>query len=215
MVLSDQSLACFAIQWIQNYLRSVLLVVEYLNLGISVPLPAIAALNLYDDRHVHSLQRPLNSIVAFVQCVLLQICYTLYIHFKMPVRLGFRTSPHAVARCVRGYSSDAAPIINVINIPAPNSGHIRILELNRPSARNAISKALLARLRAEVEDVQSQYSKEGNKISTSRFGGAAGANKVGPTRALVLASAVDASFCAGADLKERKGFTSEELVRRL
>lgn len=133
----------------------------------------------------------------------------------MPVRLSFRASSRVSARYIRAYSSDAAPIINVINIPAPNSGHIRILELNRPAARNAISKALLARLRAEVDDVHSQYTKEGDEISTTRFGGAAGPNEVGPTRALILASAVDASFCAGADLKERKGFTQEESVSPL
>ncbi|KAI0123757.1 ClpP/crotonase-like domain-containing protein [Xylariales sp. AK1849] len=128
----------------------------------------------------------------------------------MPPRLNFRLlSPHSI-RCIRAYSSDAGPLINVINVPAPNSGHIRILELNRPSARNAISKALLAALRAEIDDVNSQYTKDGDEIASTRFGGAAGVDEKGPTRALILASAVDASFCAGADLKERRGFTPEE-----
>lgn len=40
----------------------------------------------------------------------------------------------------------------------------------------------------------------------------AGDDNKGPTRALILASAVDSCFCAGADLKERKGFTQEEYV---
>ena len=44
------------------------------------------------------------------------------------------------------------------------------------------------------------------------MGGAAGVDERGPTRALVLASEVDSSFCAGADLKERAGFSSEEFV---
>jgi methylglutaconyl-CoA hydratase len=35
----------------------------------------------------------------------------------------------------------------------------------------------------------------------------------GPTRALILASDVDSSFCAGADLKERATFTPEEYVQ--
>jgi hypothetical protein len=117
-------------------------------------------------------------------------------------------------RLVRPYSSDAAaagPLIRVTNLPAPNTGHIRVLELNRPSARNAISKSLLAALRAEIDDVHSQYTPEGDeKPAPPRFGGAAGADERGPTRALILASAVDASFCAGADLKERRGFTQEE-----
>jgi methylglutaconyl-CoA hydratase len=34
----------------------------------------------------------------------------------------------------------------------------------------------------------------------------------GPTRAVVIASAVDTCFCAGADLKERKTFTQQEYV---
>lgn len=34
----------------------------------------------------------------------------------------------------------------------------------------------------------------------------------GPTRALILASEVDSCFCAGADLKERAGFSPEEYV---
>lgn len=42
--------------------------------------------------------------------------------------------------------------------------------------------------------------------------GIAAENGVGPTRALILGSNVDSSFCAGADLKERVGFTKEEYV---
>ncbi|KAI2471592.1 ClpP/crotonase [Annulohypoxylon bovei var. microspora] len=128
----------------------------------------------------------------------------------MPPRLSSRLiSP--TFRFFRLYSSDAGPLIRITNLPTSNTGHIRILELNRPSARNAISKALLAALRAEVEDVQSQYTSEGSeKPPAPKFGGAAGIDEKGPTRALILASAVDASFCAGADLKERRGFTEQE-----
>ncbi|KAK8088298.1 methylglutaconyl hydratase [Apiospora hydei] len=126
----------------------------------------------------------------------------------MPPRIKIQLSSLARFRFVRAYSSDTGPIVNVVNLPAPNSGHIRILELNRPSARNAISKALLASLRAEIDDVQSQYTADGQENPAApRFGGAAGPDQKGPTRALVLASAVDASFCAGADLKERRSFT--------
>lgn len=128
----------------------------------------------------------------------------------MPPRLSNRLISPAF-RFFRLYSSDAGPLIRVTNIPTSNTGHIRILELNRPSARNAISKALLASLRSEIEDVQSQYTPEGNELPPApKFGGAAGIDEKGPTRALILASAVDASFCAGADLKERRGFTEEE-----
>lgn len=122
----------------------------------------------------------------------------------MPVRPTLRlVAPAALRLARRPYSSDVGPLINVVNLPAPNTGHIRVLELNRPSARNAISRALLAALRAEIDDVHAQYTPDGDEKS-------AALGQSGPTRALVLASAVDASFCAGADLKERRGFTQEE-----
>ena len=124
----------------------------------------------------------------------------------MPPRLFFSLRP---AR--RLYSTASEPLIRVSNLPAAGSGHIRVLELNRPQARNAISKALLASLRNEVEDVLRQYGPDGQeRPPTKRFGGAAGVDEKGPTRALVLASAVDSCFCAGADLKERRGFTPQE-----
>lgn len=112
------------------------------------------------------------------------------------------------------YSTEATgPLVQVTNLPAPGSGHIRVLELNRPAARNAISKSLLAALRAEVDDVQNQYGPHGEENPpVKRFGGAAGMDQKGPTRALVLASAIDSCFCAGADLKERRGFSQQEYV---
>ncbi len=122
--------------------------------------------------------------------------------------LGRQVTARRLAAAVRArfYSSDAAgPLIRVTNIPAANTGHIRILELNRPSARNAISRSLLAELRAEIDDIQAQYTAVGEELP-----GRPDDWEVGPTRALIVASAVDASFCAGADLKERRGFTPEE-----
>lgn len=121
------------------------------------------------------------------------------------------------SRCCYSTANEA-PLIRVTNVPAPNTGHIRVLELNRPAARNAISRALLQTLRGEVDDVHSQYdASTGEELAPKswnrRFGGAEGAQDgKGPTRALILASAVDSSFCAGADLKERRGFTPEEYV---
>jgi methylglutaconyl-CoA hydratase len=116
-----------------------------------------------------------------------------------------RVSPVAIFN--RFYSAPASEaLLTVTNIPSPSSGHIRVLELNRPKARNAISKNLLATLRAEIDDVMNQYGPYGEEIGNYSRG-----NKdMGPTRALVLASAVDSCFCAGADLKERKTFTQEE-----
>jgi methylglutaconyl-CoA hydratase len=128
-----------------------------------------------------------------------------------------RPSLPTLTRRAAAYStttSDAnpGPLVRVTDLPAPNTGHIRILELNRPAARNAISRALLASLRDEIDAVHAQYDATTGeeKPLAKRFGGAAGEDQKGSTRVLVLASAVDTSFCAGADLKERKGFTAEE-----
>ncbi|KAK0384472.1 hypothetical protein NLU13_8558 [Sarocladium strictum] len=121
----------------------------------------------------------------------------------MPPRISpsLRLAPF---RRLYSTAADSGPLIRVTNLPAPGSGHIRILELNRPSARNALSRSLLAALRAELDDLHQQYTPEGDEaphaVSTSN----------GPTRAVVVASAVDTCFCAGADLKERKTFTKQE-----
>ncbi|KAL1888190.1 hypothetical protein Sste5346_009728 [Sporothrix stenoceras] len=106
-------------------------------------------------------------------------------------------------------SSSSDPLIVVTDLPAPGSGHIRILELNRPAARNAISKALLAALREQVDDVASQYDEVGREVAT------AAGKDLGPTRALIVASALDNCFCAGADLKERRTFTADDTANFL
>lgn len=85
-------------------------------------------------------------------------------------------------------SASADDIILTQQIPAPGSGHVRVLQLNRPKARNAISCELLENLSTQVSSIAAE-------------------NGSGPTRALVVASNVDAAFCAGADLKERATMT--------
>jgi methylglutaconyl-CoA hydratase len=90
------------------------------------------------------------------------------------------------------HSTTSAPFINIRNIPAPHSGSIRILSLNSPKNRNAISRSLLSSLSHEIASIHNESPR-------------------GPTRALIIASDVDEAFCAGADLKERRGFTKEEL----
>ncbi|CAK7564976.1 MAG: hypothetical protein SEPTF4163_002882 [Sporothrix epigloea] len=107
-------------------------------------------------------------------------------------------------------ASENSTII-VTDLPAPGSGHIRILELNRPAARNAISRALLAALRAEVDDVAQQYDNSGREVENALRK----KNELGPTRALILASALDTCFCAGADLKERRTFTPDATLEFL
>lgn len=103
---------------------------------------------------------------------------------------GLRVSASVRTSATVGTSAEGGAI-NIQQVPAPGSGYIRVLLLNRPKARNAISKELLNTLRFHVDSIAAEH---GN----------------GPTRALVIASNTDSAFCAGADLKERKDMTKEE-----
>jgi enoyl-CoA hydratase/carnithine racemase len=67
-------------------------------------------------------------------------------------------------------------------------GTIAWLILNRPKAANALSRALVAALRAELAALSGQSE----------------------LTAMVLAGAENTAFCAGADLKERLGMTLAE-----
>lgn len=105
-----------------------------------------------------------------------------------------RRAPNSFIRNFRNYSTTSAPsLINVLDHQAPHLGVIRVLSLNRPQARNALSRALVDELQTSVATVQKLVD-----------------DKESPIRALILASSVDTSFCAGADLKERAKNTPEE-----
>ncbi|KAL4785699.1 ClpP/crotonase-like domain-containing protein [Aspergillus varians] len=107
----------------------------------------------------------------------------------LPIR-----APPTVSLRVKVARYSTAPndaVIQTQYVPAPGSGNIRVLLLNRPNARNALSKTLLTAL---AQHVQSISAEGGN----------------GPTRALVIGSNADSAFCAGADLKERLHMTKEE-----
>ncbi|CBX98459.1 hypothetical protein IAQ61_010545 [Plenodomus lingam] len=108
-----------------------------------------------------------------------------------------RPTPRLLHRILqrRTYATSEAPSLSVSTVPAPHCGSIRILSLNRPAARNAISRQLLAELNHQVSSIYDE-------------------GEGGATRALVLASEVDSSFCAGADLKERATFTQEEIAQK-
>jgi methylglutaconyl-CoA hydratase len=113
----------------------------------------------------------------------------------MPIHLSARRVPTLLKPSLyntRLYSTPTSTL-KVTRVPAPHAGNIRILSLNRPSARNAISRQLLQELRQQVEEI----SNEGED---------------GPTRALILASESDQAFCAGADLKERLTMSGDEWV---
>lgn len=99
-----------------------------------------------------------------------------------------RRTPLALPLCCRSYST-APSLVRSEQRPAPHAGHIQILSLDRPDARNAISRRLLADLRAAIDGLECS-----------------------PTglRALIIASNIDGVFCAGADLKERTTFSLDE-----
>lgn len=93
---------------------------------------------------------------------------------------------------IRCYAAAAeGPAVRAVQHPAPHAGHIRVLLLDQPHNRNALSRRLCNDLRRHVDEVKAE-----------------GPN--GPTRALVVASNVDKVFCAGADLKERKEMSQAE-----
>jgi methylglutaconyl-CoA hydratase len=89
------------------------------------------------------------------------------------------------------FTTDTALRIKVQQHPAPHSGTIRVLLLDRPEARNALSRKLVSELTQHVEEIQAEAG-------------------TGKTRALIIASNIDQAFCSGADLKERRTFTEEE-----
>lgn len=87
-------------------------------------------------------------------------------------------------------SPDESPgprFIKVSNIPAPHLGHIRVLKLNSPKTKNALSLSLLRELRLEIKLVKDQ------KNTHNELG-------LGPTRVLIVASELNV-FCAGAHSK--------------
>ncbi|EPS42457.1 hypothetical protein H072_3594 [Dactylellina haptotyla CBS 200.50] len=97
----------------------------------------------------------------------------------------------------RLYTTSTEPASDLIiskSIPAPSIGSIRLLLLNRPTAKNALSWDLLRALREQIDSIAAEAGK-------------------GDTRALVIGSSetgVGGVFCAGADLKERKTFTPQQ-----
>ncbi|KAL9131703.1 MAG: hypothetical protein Q9217_000444 [Psora testacea] len=117
----------------------------------------------------------------------------------------------------RFYSTcPSPPLINTSILPAPHTGHIRILSLSSPQNRNAISRQLLSELSAWIDIVKKQAEDEWDTATKARDNGPIKDGEkvaVGQgTRVLILASEIDEVFCAGADLKERKGMSKDELM---
>lgn len=70
------------------------------------------------------------------------------------------------------------------------NNHIALLTLNRPKAANALSQPLLEELNEKIESV----------------------NKDSSIYCTVITGAGEKAFCAGADLKERKGMDENEVI---
>jgi methylglutaconyl-CoA hydratase len=131
-------------------------------------------------------------------------------------------------------------LLKVTNIPAPHSGHIRILSLNSPRNRNALSRQLVKELRYELKKLKKKKknekkTNEAQGLSRKKSGKRAedvveeddddddvreGDFKIrdfytegfrdDDTRCLILASELDNAFCSGADLKERRDMSRNE-----
>lgn len=107
----------------------------------------------------------------------------------------------------RGFASDPSPLLlKVINKPAAHSGHIRVISLNRPAARNALSVQLVDELTAQLRAIEAES--RSRTISSAHADAQNDARS--NTRVLIISSELDSCFCAGADLKERALFTPKE-----
>lgn len=76
-----------------------------------------------------------------------------------------------------------------LNSTSPYDEHISVLTLNRAPAKNAISRALLSEMDQHISSLL---------VSAN-------------VRTLLIRSSVPGAFCAGADLKERKGMSKSEV----
>lgn len=95
------------------------------------------------------------------------------------------------------YSSAASPSTMIVeDHDAPHTGKIRVLLMNQPSNRNALSRKFCNDLGDQIAEIKSQQTSQITKDSI---------------RALVIASNLDNAFCAGADLKERKGMDPDKV----
>ncbi|ORY08314.1 enoyl-CoA hydratase/isomerase domain-containing protein [Basidiobolus meristosporus CBS 931.73] len=91
----------------------------------------------------------------------------------------------------RAFSSAPTKDCYIEHLEGDDKG-ISVLSLNRPAAKNAISRKLLNEFQEALQEL--------------RFG---------DTRVVILRSLVDGVFCAGADLKERATMTPPEVTKFL
>ncbi|KCV68823.1 methylglutaconyl-CoA hydratase [Fonticula alba] len=117
--------------------------------------------------------------------------------FARSIHLSVLRAPATTAALGRRFESSlAAPKaadgsdeeVFVTHLQGADQG-VAVLSMNRPAAKNALSKKLLADIRATVDRLRSDSS----------------------VRVLILRSHVPGAFCAGADLKERATMPAHEV----
>ncbi|CAI5509450.1 unnamed protein product, partial [Closterium sp. Naga37s-1] len=136
---------------------------------------------------------------------------------------GFADAFPATWQPRRGYSVETssvvgprggAQLVQLDYLTGDDEG-IAVVTLNRPAARNAISKQLLADLLEAMAEVRGDGGAGGVERAGKAEGAVAGTQQEqtgkAAVRVVIIRSAVDGVFCAGADLKERKGMTREEV----
>lgn len=80
---------------------------------------------------------------------------------------------------------------NLINLDMTSYEHIAVISLNRPDAANAMSNQLLTELQQAVEEIENNET----------------------IFCTILTAEGDRAFCAGADLKERRGMNDRQVLQ--
>jgi methylglutaconyl-CoA hydratase len=102
-------------------------------------------------------------------------------------------SARLLRRCCSALPASAPAEISLSRFSGADSAVLQ-LTLDRPSARNALGRSLLASFEALLEDVRARVLAGGTDAP----------------RALIICSAVPGVFCAGADLRERASMSRAE-----
>ena len=92
--------------------------------------------------------------------------------------------------CVQFLATRVTPEVDLRPLTSKDQNGILLMSLNRPSAKNALSKNMAQQMLNRLNEVNSSYPQ---------------------ARVLILRSLVPGIFCGGADLKERLAMREEEV----
>lgn len=103
------------------------------------------------SRHMHSCRRQNTRLLSL----------TFRPNVGVEARRGLRSTPFPLDQQRSstfnkdaGSTSTSPSLLKVCNLAAPHTGHIRIITLNSPRNKNALSQQLLAELEAELRGIQ-------------------------------------------------------------